>query len=244
MPSDGGKSTQDKNNPGSDGADSAKDTDLNALSKGTDPSTKPGTASTSVSFIQTLFKTDKLGGGGNETAATRAARAFNDSLTKGTDMTTLEMEIIGDPYFIVQSGAGNYTAKPTQYSNLNDDGSINHQSGEVDILVNFRTPIDINQTTGLYDFSKGPSAPVELFSGLYMVRIIDSTFSKNEFKQVLHMQRRPLQELAGPGTTNGVLSTSGTTTPRPNPAENPPQATLNADGTVNASDPNGYGPGT
>ena len=225
MPADGGKNTQDKNNPGSDGADSAKDTDLNSLSKGALPSSKPGTAPTSVSFIQTLFKSDKLGGGGNESEATRAARAFNDSLTKGTDMTTLEMEIIGDPYFIVQSGAGNYTAKPTQYSNLNDDGSINHQSGEVDILVNFRTPIDINQTTGLYDFSKGPSAPVELFSGLYMVGIIDSTFSKNEFKQVLHMQRRPLQELAGPGTTNGVISTSGKTTPRPDPGTTPPSDT-------------------
>ena len=243
MPADGGKNTQDKNNPGSDGADPAKDSDLNSLNSGSTPSTKPGVESTSVSFVQTLFKSDKLGGGGNETEATRAARAFNDSLTKGTDMTTLDMEIIGDPYYIVQSGTGNYTAKPTQYANLNDDGSINHQSGEVDILVNFRTPIDINQTTGLYDFSKGASAPVELFSGLYMVRIIDSTFSKNEFKQTLQLQRRPLQSAEGPGTTHGTLSTSNPTTPKPDPGTTVPQATYNSDGTVNASDPNGYGEG-
>jgi hypothetical protein len=222
MPADGGKNTQDKSNPGDGAAEPANDVDINTLSKGSAPSSKPGTASTSVSFIQTLFKSDKLGGGGAETEATRAARAFNDSLTKGTDMTTLDMEIIGDPYYIVQSGAGNYTSKPTQYYNLNEDGSMNHQGGEVDILVNFRTPIDINQTSGLYDFSKGPSAPVELFSGLYMVRIIDSTFSKNQFKQVLQLQRRPLQELEGPGTTNGVLSTSGKTTPRPDPGVTPP----------------------
>ena len=206
MPADGGKKTQDKKNTGSDGAEKKNEPDITALTGGQKPSTKPGTSSTVTRFVQTLFKSDKLGGGGNETESVRAARAFNDSITKGTDMTTLDMEIIGDPYYIVQSGTGNYTAKPTQYSNLNSDGSINHQSGEVDILVNFRTPVDINQSTGLYDFGKNASAPVAMFSGLYMVRIIDSTFSKNEFKQTLSLQRRPLQELDGPGTTNGVLS--------------------------------------
>lgn len=208
MPADGGKKTQDKENAGASGAEKKNDPDINSLAGGSKPSTKPGTTSTSTSFIQTLFKSDKLGGGGKETEATRAARAFNDSITKGTDMTTLDMDIIGDPYFIVQSGTGNYTAKPTQYSNLNSDGSINHQSGEVDILVNFRTPVDINQSTGLYDFGKNASAPVAMFSGLYMVRTLTSKFSKNEFKQTLSLQRRPLQEALGPGTTNGVLSTS------------------------------------
>ena len=208
MPADGGKKTQDKENKGNDAAEEKTETDIKALSGGKLPSAKPGTSSTSVNYTQTKFKSDKLGGGGNETESTRAARAFNDSITKGTDMTTLDMDIIGDPYFIVQSGAGNYTAQPTQYSNLNTDGSINHQSGEVDILVNFRTPIDINQSTGLYDFGKNASAPVAMFSGLYMVRVINSTFSKNEFKQTLSLQRRPLQELSGPGTTNGVLSVS------------------------------------
>jgi hypothetical protein len=139
-------------------------------------------------------------------------------------MTTLDMEIIGDPYFIVQSGTGNFTAQPTQYSNLNSDGSINHQSGEVDILVNFRTPVDINQSTGLYDFGKNASAPVAMFSGLYMVRVLTSTFSKNEFKQVLQLQRRPLQELSGPGTTNGVLSVSNKE-PAPKNSQTPSVAT-------------------
>ena len=243
MPADGGKKTQDKENSGSDGAENKSDPDINPLSGGKQPSTKPGTASTSTSFIQTMFKSDKLGGGGNETASTRAARAFNDSITKGNDMITLDMEIIGDPYYIVQSGAGNYTAQPTQYSNLNNDGSINHQSGEVDILVNFRTPVDINQSTGLYDFGKNASAPVAMFSGLYMVRIIDSTFSKNEFKQVLQLQRRPLQELSGPGTTNGVLSTSNNDPAPKADKQAPVTATYNTDGTVNANDANAYGGG-
>jgi len=208
MPSDGGKKTQDKENAGNDGAENKNEGDIKSLSGGKLPSTTPGTVPTVTRFIQTIFSSDKLGGGGNETESTRAARAFNDSISKGNDMISLDMEIIGDPYFLVQSGTGNYTAKPTQYSNLNSDGSINHQSGEVDILVNFRTPIDINQSTGLYDFGKNNSAPVKMFSGLYKVLIVNHSFSKNEFKQVLNLQRRPGQELSGPGSTNGVLTTS------------------------------------
>jgi len=44
----------------------------------------------------------------------------------------LTLEIIGDPYFIQQSGTGNFTAQETEYKNLNSDGTMNHQNGEVD----------------------------------------------------------------------------------------------------------------
>jgi hypothetical protein len=107
----------------------------------------------------------------------------------------LEMEIIGDPYYIVQSGQGNYTASATQYSNLNDDGSMNYQNGEVDIIVNFRTPIDINQTSGLYNFKGSASSPVTQWSGMYSVTDVISTFRDGQFKQTLKGFRRTLQEL-------------------------------------------------
>jgi hypothetical protein len=237
MPPDAGKKTTDIRNPGSDGAD-GKDSSGNLLPKGQQPSTIPGVMSTAVSFVKTLFKSDKLGGGGAETEATRAARAFNDSLTKGTDMITLEMEIIGDPYFIMQSAAGNYTAQPTQYCNLNADGSINHQSGEVDILVNFRTPVDINQSTGLYDFGKNSSSPVQMFSGLYMVRVLTNSFSHNEFKQTLQLQRRPLQEAPGPGSTNGML-TAGTVDPSSSSTPSNTPTAASAEAPTNIQDTNG-----
>jgi hypothetical protein len=109
-------------------------------------------------------------------------------------MMDLDMEIIGDPYFITQSGVGNYTASATQYANLNNDGTANYQNGEVDIIVNFRTPIDINQTTGLYTFAGGTTR-LDQFSGLYSIQNVTSTFRTGQFKQKLHGMRRPLQEL-------------------------------------------------
>jgi len=173
--------------------------EVTPLGKGSASDATLGVGSQIVGFVKTLAGTDKLGGGGSETQVTRAARLFHDSLTKGTDMVNLNMQILGDPYFIAQSGAGNYTAQPTQFHNLNDDGSVSYQNGEVDVIINFRTPVDINQSTGLYNF--GPNtdtAPVMQFSGLYKVTNVSSVFSQGMFKQTLTGMRRPMQESTKP----------------------------------------------
>jgi len=197
LATDGGNDSQDsKQAADTGGADNTKpDPNINQAGKGSLPDTTPGVGTSIIKFVKTLAGTDKLGGGGVETKNTRAARAFQDSLTNGTDMTNLELEILGDPYWIAQSGMGNYTAQPTQFYNLNDDGSVSYQNGEVDCLVNFRTPIDINQTTGLYDFGNtSKTAPVMQFSGLYTITNVTSTFKNGEFTQHLVGNRRPLQE--------------------------------------------------
>jgi hypothetical protein len=201
MSPDGLIGTQDAKTAKSDGGetDGKPTREVTPLGKGSAPDATLGVASQIVGFVKTLAGTDKLGGGGSETQVTRAARLFHDSLTRGTDMVDLNMQILGDPYFIAQSGAGNYTAQPTQFHNLNDDGSVSYQNGEVDILINFRTPIDINQGTGLYNF--GPNtdtAPVMQFSGLYKLTNVTSTFSSGHFKQTLVGYRRPMQESTKP----------------------------------------------
>ena len=175
---------------------------------GSNPSSDPSIPQ-SISYFQTLAKTDKLGGGGAETQAMRAARMFHDSLTKGMDMQTLNMTIVGDPYYIAMSGTGNYTAQASS-ENLNADGSINYQTGEVHIAVNFRTPVDIKQETGLYNFGENPTVPVASFSGLYKVQAIDSTFSKNQFTQDLNLFRLPQQEVKGAGTAATAMSATRT----------------------------------
>jgi hypothetical protein len=180
---------------------------INPLPPGKQP--EPGSTPTIVKFIKTLTGTDKGGGGSADSQSTRAARLFHDAVTNNQEsMMDLSMEIIGDPYYIIQSGVGNYTSSATQYTNLNSDGSINYQNGEVDIIVNFRTPIDINQTSGLYTFASSTS--VDRWSGLYAVQNVTSTFKNGQFKQLLTGMRRPLQELQ---EESDAASTFGTTTP-------------------------------
>jgi hypothetical protein len=137
----------------------------------------------------------QVGGGGQESQEQRAAKLFQDALTTSTDLYDLNLEIIGDPYFIQQSGTGNFTAQETEHKNLLSDGSMNHQNGEVDIMISFRSPIDINQTTGLYAMGAGSkSAPVLALSGLYCINEVVSQFKSGVFKQILTGFRRPQQE--------------------------------------------------
>lgn len=194
MAADGLQRTQDSVKETSEGGAKDKTKEVvNPLPPGQLP--QPGSTPTIVKFIKTLTGTDRGGGGSADSQSVRAARLFHDAVTNTQQaMMDLDMEIIGDPYFIAQSGVGNYTASATQYTNLNDDGSVNYQNGEVDIMVNFRTPIDINQGTGLYTFAGGTTR-LDQWSGLYAVQNVTSTFKLGQFKQVLKGMRRPLQEL-------------------------------------------------
>jgi hypothetical protein len=133
-----------------------------------------------------------VGGGGRDTPETMAARQFQKNVVNNAvDMVNTTMTILGDPYYLGDSGMGNYTAKSTQYEQLNNDGAINYQSGEVQIIVNFRTPIDIDVSKGAYTF--GPTELVNEFSGVFKVNQVDSNFSRGKFTQTLKMIRMPGQ---------------------------------------------------
>jgi len=115
------------------------------------------------------------------------------------------MEIMGDPYYIAHSGTGNYTSSASQYVNLNADGTMNYENGEVDIVVNFRTPIDINQTTGMYNFgANSQSAPLTRFSGLYCITKVENRMSEGKFTQIISALRRSDQENPGSAIASAV----------------------------------------
>lgn len=151
-------------------------------------------------YVKTKSGTAKNGGTGLDDAATIAARQFHDLATNGPDMINLNMTILGDPYYIVDSGVGNYTAGATEYQNINTDGAMDYQTGEVYITVNFRTPVDLNTTTGFYNF--GDSRPVQQFSGLFRVLSVESLFNRGKFTQVLSLVRMPGQD--NPNAKEGV----------------------------------------
>jgi hypothetical protein len=154
-----------------------------------------------------LTNSEQLGGGPADTIETRAARIFHDNITRGSDMLMLDMEIVGDPFFIAQSGTGTYTATQSQYQSLNTDGTVNYQTGEVNVIVNFRTPIDINQDTGLYQFApEVPSSPLLLYSGLFRLNTLTSSFKNGSFTQRLHGNRLPGQENTSEPSKDGLFN--------------------------------------
>lgn len=152
--------------------------------------TKPISGDVPVARVYDQGKTDTgVGGSSRDTPETIAARQFQSAILKGgADMIQLTLTILGDPYYLGDSGLGNYTAGKTQWENLTSDYSIDYQTGEVDIIVNFRTPIDIDMSKNAYNF--GPTKLVSEFSGLYNVTRVESTFARGRFTQVLTLNRR------------------------------------------------------
>jgi hypothetical protein len=174
-----------------------------------------GTAS---KFVASVFSTDSKGGSKEETQATRVARMFHDALINGMDMMNINMDIAGDPYYIANSGVGNYTATQTNLINVTKDGNVNYQNGEVDVVINFKTPTDLNQMTGMFDINN--TKLVSQFSGLYKLTTITSSFKNGKFTQNLVANRRQGQDNTAPASKNSyptankttVTKTDGTTT--------------------------------
>lgn len=133
------------------------------------------------------------GSGIAESHKTVVARQFHDIVTTGVDMVNLNVSIHGDPYYLGDSGVGNYTALPTDKENVNSDGAMNYENGEVDIVINFRTPIDIDTEKGAYNFmgiDTQKDRIINEFSGIFKVLKVDSNFSRGLFTQKLDLIRR------------------------------------------------------
>jgi len=151
---------------------------------------------------QTIHKntTGNQGGGHHENEKSVAARNMNDIfLSSATDLIMLELEIMGDPYFLMDSGTGNYKASPTEYINLSSDGTMYIHNGEVDVMVSFKSPLDYGYAgagegdkQGYMSFDNGYE--ITAYSGVYHVTTVTNNFSNGEFTQTLQLVRRPMQK--------------------------------------------------
>jgi hypothetical protein len=140
------------------------------------------------------------GGKGDKTTEQNVAENFQRAFLSGNsaDIVAVDLEILGDPYWLVDSGMGNYFSKAAPSSMITNDGSMNYESGNVYVYLTFRTPADVNETTGLYDFSvAGKESP---FGGIYRVNMCENTFVDGQFKQKLKLLRMPGPQ--GPEATN------------------------------------------
>jgi hypothetical protein len=101
----------------------------------------------------------------------------------------VNLEILGDTYWIVDSGFSNYFASADPKSQVTSDGTMNYEAGDVYIYLSFRTPSDVDEATGLYNFNgQLKESP---FGGIYRVVQCENTFSDGLWKQKLTCIRMP-----------------------------------------------------
>jgi len=114
----------------------------------------------------------------------------------GSDMMTIDMEIVGDPGYIQQDGiltmatpnktgiGGGGGSAPGQDPR---NGAILCDLDDAHFYLLFKTPRDYNEATGLADFSKSDGGST--LSGYFRIWQIDSTFQNGEFTQTLQATR-------------------------------------------------------
>jgi hypothetical protein len=218
LPADGGNSADGKVTKTNSGGAKSKDEKIDLVPKAKAKPTTPPLVPREgfLGAVKSYF--DQGRGANDADAVVAAAKFFQRSISKGYDMMSLDLEILGDPYYIVQSGMGNYSSAPAgDTPNLVSDGtlSMDIESGEVDILVNFRSPTDINQATGLYNnvtaMGGSKTAPVLQFSGLYKVQTVNHKFKSGTFTQSLHLLRRTDQEQGEVVDTTGKQTLTSNT---------------------------------
>lgn len=126
------------------------------------------------------------------------ARTMHEAVVNSkASMLTGEIEILGDPYYLVTGGVGNYNPKEVkEYEGLVGEYEADHTAGELRIRINFRNPVDIGSDGFLkFDPKRIP------FSGVYMVTKVGSTFKDGVFKQRLEIIRMQGQILEGEEVT-------------------------------------------
>jgi hypothetical protein len=147
-----------------------------------------------------VTKQTTKGGYGAQTVARRVAETLKNAiLNQGTgDMTKINLEILGDPYWISDSGMGNYLGDEHDgqpYIMRDASGSVNYQGADTHIRIIFRTPVEPNLGTsgvgGLYNFP--PNEPINPYSGIYKVLYCDNKFSDGKFTQTIEATRMPNQ---------------------------------------------------
>ena len=182
--------------------------------RGGDPELKNSAGALSVRPQDQIDAADE--GTENESPELKIAREMNKRIVNSNvDLLHLDMQIIGDPYFLPSSGMMNsdevvrtyvdprsyYTADgqitATGQAFGNGRGELNHLNRICYVEVNFQTPIDLQTdgnnfifpNNGAYKNGFGESVRLGEFSGLYRVYKIVNSFRQGKFEQTLTLIR-------------------------------------------------------
>ena len=152
-----------------------------------------GKASSVVEVLAEKVNQKNSGAPKSNPFSIQAKNMFRSILeTSQFSMLKGDLEIIGDPFYLVTGGLGNYfpdlsPENPAETS----DGETNYNYGQVLLKFNFKNPIDIdsrpffNGGTGLAKFDTDKIS----FTGIYRVNQVTSIFREGVFKQRLEINR-------------------------------------------------------
>jgi hypothetical protein len=129
--------------------------------------------------------------------------------TRGGDMISVNLKIVGDPDLIKQDDFFyNYEPKAREKNmRVSENGSIIYDSEEVFARITFNSPGDYDDTTGLAMPKTGEYSS-NIFSGIYKILRVKNNFSNGKFEQELELVRYPNQPSEGAASATNNTSDS------------------------------------
>jgi len=216
LPNDKGNSKQDPNKKTRNEGDQNADTDD---SPGETAKQNVGTGKITANYFASPRRKN-YEALGELTTEQRHTLEFHDMIMTGSiSLTNANLELLGDPYFLADSGLGNYYAsvgkdpRTGEKKFINNDGSAETTFAGLYCVVNFKTPIDYASSGNMVfkstanDLNKN-FVQLDEFSGVYRLNQVDSVFQNGTFVQTLQLVRVPNQEVKGTATDTTVLSGS------------------------------------
>lgn len=128
--------------------------------------------------------------GSTETQEKIAVSDFWNSMISSSrgDMINVRLKILGDPRYIKQDDFYfNRLNRPITGDGLSENNSILYDSQERYVQLNFKTPSDYDDSTGMLETNSKYSQSG--FSGIYRVIMVENNFVGGKFEQTLDMVR-------------------------------------------------------
>jgi hypothetical protein len=126
----------------------------------------------------------------------RSKDLLSTIMTEGADLVTLKLDILGDPDYI-PTGDGFFQKDELANRLYTEpywpDGTINYDLTVPHVQVNFKTPTEYNDLSGLLDPTVDKKYSSSEFSGIYKVIEVRSTFQGGAFTQKLELVRTKTQ---------------------------------------------------
>lgn len=130
---------------------------------------------------------------GDKTVEQEVADWFQKQFHEASsDLIKVQVDILGDPYFLSDSGLNtNYNAPQGPSYQIRSDGAMNYEGSQIFVFMAFRTPVEpklgVSGDGGLYSFpGDGGISP---FSGIYQLLQVENKWSSGTYTQTLHMIR-------------------------------------------------------
>ena len=213
LPSDKANSKQDPNKKTKNEGNDTADVDNSA---GETAAQNVGTGKITANFFASPRRKN-YEALGELTTEQRQTLEFHDMIMTGSiSLTNTNLELLGDPYFLADSGLGNYYAsvgkdpRTGEKKFINNDGSAEPTFAGIYCVVNFKTPIDYVSSGNMVFKGTANSlnknfVQLDEFSGVYRVNQVDNAFQNGTFVQTLQLVRVPNQEVTGKATSTTAL---------------------------------------